>query len=146
MSQFVITVSSNKQGIGVMKTINELVHRMFTLKPSEDRRFKVQERVFVVFGPLLHKRKQIIDISMSGLSYVDGDNKPLGSNGLNILTHDSLYFDDKIPFIPISRSDTAYLTDNSDKTNRYSVQFIKLTFEQKSQLKNFIRDHTMSRM
>lgn len=140
------TLSSNTKRIGVVKTLKELLHRMFTLKPSEERRFKVQDRVFVVFGPFLHKKKKIIDISMSGLSYVDVDNKPPNSNGLNILSNDSLYFDDKIPFIPISRSETAELSDNSDKANLCSVQFIGLTFEQKSQLKNFIRVHTMSRM
>jgi hypothetical protein len=127
-----------------MNTFTELIDKMFALKQRKNRRFKVQDRVFVVFGPLLHKAKPIIDISMSGLSYVDGENRPTRSYGLNILADDSLYFDDKISFSPVWKSETADLPDSSDKENRYAVKFKRLTHGQKSKLKNLIRAHTTS--
>jgi hypothetical protein len=133
-----------KNGIGVMNTFTELIDKFFTLKQRKDRRFKVQDRVFVVFGPLLHKAKPIVDISMSGLSYLDGENQPTRSYGLNILAGDSLYFDDKISFIPVWKSEPADLPENSDKKNRCAVKFQSLTLTQKSKLKNFIRAHTTS--
>ena len=133
-----------KNGIVVMNTFTELIDKMFALKQRKNRRFKVQDRVFVVFGPLLHKAKPIIDISMSGLSYVDGENRPTRSYGLNILADDSLYFDDKISFSPVWKSETADLPDSSDKENRYAVKFKRLTLGQKSKLKNLIRAHTTS--
>lgn len=129
-----------------MNTMKELIARMIILKRRKDRRFKVKDRVFVVFGPLLFTRKQIIDISMNGLSYVDGKNQSTSSLGLNILIDNSLYFDDSISCLPISQSETTYLPGNSIKTNRHSVQFIGLTLNQKSQLKNFIHTHTLDRV
>jgi hypothetical protein len=125
-----------------MNAFAELIDKMFMLKQRKDRRFKVQDRVFVVFGPLLHKAKPIIDISMSGLSYVDGENQTTRSYGLNILADDSLFFDDKISFTPVWKSETTDLPDSSDKENRYAVKFKRLTLIQKSKLKNLIRAHT----
>jgi hypothetical protein len=136
------TIISQKNGIVVMNAFTELIDKMFTLKQRKNRRFKVQDRVFVVFGPLLHKAKPIIDISMSGLSYLDGENQPTRSYGLNILADDSLYFNDKISFMPVWKSETVDLPDNSDKKNRCAVKFKGLTLGQKSKLKNFIRAHT----
>ena len=127
-----------------MNAFTELMDKMFTLKQRKDRRFKVQDPAFVVFGPLLHKAKPIIDISMSGLSYLDGENQPTRSYGLNILADDSLYFDDKISFIPVWKAETVDLPDNSDKKNRCAVKFKRLSLGQKSKLKNFIRAHTTS--
>ena len=136
------TIISQKNGIVVMNAFTELIDKMFTLKQRKNRRFKVQDRVFVVFGPLLHKAKPIIDISMSGLSYLDGENQQTRSYGLNILADDSLYFNDKISFMPVWKSETVDLPDNSDKKNRCAVKFKGLTLGQKSKLKNFIRAHT----
>lgn len=129
-----------------MNTMKEFIARMIFLKRRKDRRFNVKDRVFVVFGPLLYKRKQIIDISMNGLSYVDGKNQTTSSLGLNILIDDSLYFDDSISCVPISQPETTDLPGNSKKTNRHSVQFIRLTLNQKSQLKNLIQTHTLDRV
>ena len=129
-----------------MNTIKEFIARMIILKRREDRRFKVKDCAFAVFGPLLYKRKQIVDISMNGLSYVDGKNQSTSSLGLNILIDNSLYFDDSISCLPISQPETTYLPDNSIKTNRHSVRFIGLTLNQKSQLKNFIKTHTLDRV
>ena len=128
-----------------MNTIKELIAKMFTLKRRKERRFRAQGSVFVVFGPLLNKGKPIIDISMSGLSYIDGEDQLTRSYGLNILADDSLYFDNRVSFIPISKSGQAYIPDNS-KTNRHAVQFKGLTLEQKSQLKNFIQEHTVGKV
>ena len=125
-----------------MNTFSELIEKMFTLKQRKNRRFKVRDRVYVVFGPLLHNAKPIVDISMSGLSYLDGENPPTRSYGLNILADDSLYFEDKIPFTAVWKSEATNLPDNPDKKSRYAVKFHHLTFVQKSRLKNFIRAHT----
>jgi len=129
-------------GIVAMNTFSDLIDKMFTLKQRKNRRFKVQDRVFVVFGPLLHKAKPIIDISMSGLSYLDGENQPTRSYGLNILADDSLYFEDKISFTTVWKSETAERPDNSGQNNRCAVKFQSLTITQRSKLKNFIRAHT----
>lgn len=124
-----------------MNSLKKITARMFNLGRRIDRRFKVDDRVFVVFGPHLHKRKSIIDISMGGLSYVDGESQLTKSLRLNIVADNSLYFDDKVLFIPILQSETVYSLDNSIKTNRQAVQFMGLTTSQKSRLKNFIQSH-----
>ena len=128
-----------------MNTLKKLIVRILTVKQRKDKRFMVHDRVFVVFGPLLIKRKQIIDISMSGLSYLDIENQPTRSIGLNILAENSLYFDDRISFIPISKSEVVHHPDNSTKIYRHAVQFMGLTRNQKSQLKNFIHPRTLGR-
>lgn len=124
-----------------INSLKKITARMFNLGRRIDRRFKVDDRVFVVFGPHLHKRKSIIDISMGGLSYVDGESQLTKSLRLNIVADNSLYFDDKVLFIPILQSETVYSLDNSIKTNRQAVQFMGLTTSQKSRLKNFIQSH-----
>jgi hypothetical protein len=116
---------------------------MFNLGRRKDRRFKVDNRVFVVFGPHLHKRKPIIDISMGGLSYIDVENQLTKSLRLNLVADNSLYFDDKVLFMPIVSSETVCSLDDSIKTNRQAVQFIGLTTNQKSQLKNLIQSHAI---
>lgn len=129
-----------------MNTLKKLTARMFHLERRKHRRFKVDDRAFVVFGLHLHKRKQIIDISMSGLSYVDAESQVTKSLRLNIVTDNSLYFDDKVLFIPILQSGMAHSHEDSTKTNRQAVQFMGLTLRQKSQLKNFIQSHTAGRV
>jgi hypothetical protein len=124
-----------------INSLKNITARMFNSGRRKDRRFKVDDRVFVVFGPHLHKRKPIIDISMGGLSYVDGENQFTKSLRLNIVADNSLYFDDKVLFIPILQSETVYSLDDSMKTNRQAVQFMGLTTSQKSQLKNFMQSH-----
>jgi len=78
---------------------------------------------------------------MGGLSYVDGENQFTKSLRLNIVADNSLYFDDKVLFIPILQSETVYSLDDSMKTNRQAVKFMGLTTSQKSQLKNFMQSH-----
>ena len=123
--------------------LKKITEKMFNLSRRKDRRFKVDDRSFVVFVPHLHKRKPIIDISMGGLSYVDGENQLTKSLRLNLIADNSLYFDDKVLFMPILQSETVHSIDDSEKTNRQAVQFIGLTTSQKSQLKNFIQNHTI---
>ncbi len=124
-----------------INSLKKITSRMFNLDRRKGRRFKVDDRVFVVFGPRLHKRKPIIDISMGGLSYVDGENQLTKSISLNLVADNCLYFDDKVLFMPILKSETVYSLDDSIKTNRQAVQFMGLTTSQKSQLKNFIQSH-----
>lgn len=124
-----------------MNSLKKITARMFNLSRRKDRRFKVDDRVFVVFGPHLHKRKPIIDISMGGLSYVDGENQLTKSLRLNLVADNSLYFDDKVLFMPILQSETVFSLDDSIKANRQAVQFIGLSTSQKSLLKNFIHSH-----
>jgi hypothetical protein len=124
-----------------INSLKKITARMFNLSRRKDRRFKVDDRAFVVFGPHLHKRKPIIDISMGGLSYVDGENQLTKSLRLNLIADNSLYFDDKVLFMPILQAETVYSLDDAIKTNRQAVQFIGLTTSQRSQLKNFIQSH-----
>ena len=124
-----------------INSLKKITARMFNLSRRKDRRFKVDDRTFVVFGPHLHKRKPIIDISMGGLSYVDGENQLTKSLRLNLISDNSLYFDDKVLFMPILQAETVYCLDDAIKTNRQAVQFIGLTTSQRSQLKIFIQSH-----
>jgi hypothetical protein len=78
---------------------------------------------------------------MGGLSYVDGENQLTKSLRLNLISDNSLYFDDKVLFMPILQAETVYCLDDAIKTNRQSVQFIGLTTSQRSQLKIFIQSH-----
>lgn len=125
-----------------MNTLKKITARIFNLERRKDRRFKVHDRVFAVFGYHLHKRKPIIDISIGGFSFVDGENHLTRSLRLNILADASLCFDDKVLFTPILHSEITYSTEDSIKTNRHAVQFMGLTLSQKSQLENFIQSHT----
>ena len=126
-----------------INSLKKITSRMFNLGRRKDRRFKVDNRVFVVFGPHLHKRKSIIDISMGGLSYIDGENQLTKSLRLNLVADNSLYFDDKVLFMPIVSSEKVCSLEDSIKTNRQAVQFIGLTTNQKSQLKNLIQSHAI---
>jgi hypothetical protein len=126
-----------------INSLKKITSRMFNLGRRKDRRFKVDNRVFVVFGPHLHKRKPIIDISLGGLSYVDGENQLTKSLRLNLVADNSLYFDDKVLFMPIVSSEKVCSLEDSIKTNRQAVQFIGLTTNQKSQLKNLIQSHAI---
>lgn len=125
-----------------MNTLKKITARVFNLERRKHRRFKVHDRIFAVFGYHFHKRKPIIDISTGGFSFVDGEDHSTRSLRLNILADDSLCFDDKVLFTPILHSEITYSTENSTKTNRHAVQFIGLSLNQKSQLKNFIQSHT----
>jgi len=125
-----------------MGTLKDIIFRKLVFNRRKNRRFKVKDSIFVVLDPLLNKRKQVIDMSMGGLSYVAEENHSARTFGLNILTDNTLYLDDKVSFIPISRSQLSYLNDNSKQTNLHAVEFRKLTLNQKSQLKNFIQTHT----
>ena len=78
---------------------------------------------------------------MGGLSYVDGENQLTKTLRLNLVADDSLYFDDRVLFVPILRSEPVNFRDDSIKTNRQAVQFMDLTPSQKSQLKNLIHSH-----
>jgi hypothetical protein len=126
-----------------INSLKNITARMFNLGQRKYKRFKVDDRVFVVFGPHLHKRKPIIDISMGGLSYVDGEDQLTKSLRLNLVADNSLYFDDKVLFMPILQSEPVYSFEDSIKTNRQAVQFIGLTTSQKSRLKNFIQSHAI---
>jgi len=130
--------------MGAMKNFHfkKSIFRKLFLNRRENRRFKVKDSIFVVFEPLLNKKKQIIDISMGGLSYVDAGNHWTRSLGLNLLTGNTLHFYDKVSYMAISRSETDDLNDNSNNGNRHAVQFKRLTPSQKAQLKNFIQAHT----
>lgn len=125
-----------------MRSLKNIISRKLVFNRRKNRRFKAQDHIFVVFAPLLNNRKQVIDISMSGLSHLDEEDHSARSVGLNILADNTLYFDDNISYIPISRSGLACLNDFSKQTNLRTVQFKGLTLSQKSQLKNFIQTHT----
>ncbi len=125
-----------------MKTLKDLILKKLVLNRRKNKRFKVQDKIFVVFEPCLIKKKQIVNISIGGLSYVDEENHSTRSLKLNILSGNSLYFYDKVSYIPVPRSEMVCHTENSKKTNLHAVQFIGLKHSQKSQLKNFIQAHS----
>jgi len=115
------------------------------------KRFKVQDRAFVVLGapPRPHSTKagQIIDISMGGLafSYIADDDRSNASSELGIFLADNSFHLRHIPFETISDLKTNRVPFSSITIRRSGVQFGELTHDQISQLEYFIQNHTISK-
>jgi hypothetical protein len=119
------------------------------LERRKHKRFKVQNGAFAVLGapPWPHSTKvgQIIDMSMGGLafSYIAEQEPSNGSFELGIFLADNSFRLRKIPFETISDLEIKKGPFNSITMRRSGVQFGELTPNQISQLKYFIRNHTI---
>ena len=107
-------------------------------------RFRVQEGAFAAPRSDARKLWQIIDISRGGLAfrYVDHGDAFDKSSELEIITRDTLFSVENIPFRSISDSEIADETLLSYTIRRHGVEFGTLGFNQESQLEHFIENHT----
>ena len=111
------------------------------------RRFRVPVGVFVGFRPDNSRLGEIIDISLTGLSfrYLASGGPANGSRRLNIfLTERGFYLDD-LPFETVSDVGTYKIPFTPVSMRRSGVQFEALTEDQISGLKYFIHHFAMSK-
>ncbi len=123
-----------------------------TLERRQYRRFKAAKAAFVMLRPQWPNSTvlcQIIDISLSGLAFHCSSipDKTIQPSEMDILMRPSHFHLHKIPFRAI------YDIQNFDKVpsepngmRRCGVKFGQLTQDQRSQLENFIRHHTLGRV
>ena len=118
--------------------------RMLTFKIRKKRRRKARDGLYVVAGNSLTPN-QVYDITMGGLSfyYVDQGAKPKRtSSELALLKYNDLLVG-KIPYIRVSDVESAEIMFHGNKKiKRQSVRFGRLSFSQKSRLREAIRDFT----
>ena len=114
------------------------------------KRFLVQNGAFAALTAFSwphssQKLGQITDIGMGGLafSYAAEQETSNGSCELGIFSADNSFHLRKIPFETISDVETKKVPFSSITMRRSGVQFGELTPNQVSQLKYFIRNHTI---
>ncbi|HID30727.1 MAG TPA: PilZ domain-containing protein [Desulfobacterales bacterium] len=114
------------------------------------RRFQVDNGAFAVLGGLswshsTQKLGQITDIGMGGLafSYIASEELSDDSVELNIFLAENRFHLRKIPFKTIWDIQTEKVPFSSITMRRSGVEFGELTPDQRSQLKYFIRNHTL---
>jgi hypothetical protein len=110
------------------------------------RRFRVKNPAFVVFNTEPTKLGEIIDISMSGLSFrymVDSEELVNQSRELDILFGDDDFYLDRLLFVTISdRMTSNGLPFSTMLMRRRGVQFSDLSAPQQSELEYFITHNT----
>jgi hypothetical protein len=121
------------------------------IEPYERRRyerFQAESGAFVV--PKAQKRRiwQIIDISRGGLAfrYIPLGEEIMEFSELEILTRDTRFSLEKIPYRSISERDIPEERISDYQLKRHSVQFGDLTDNQISRLEHFIRNHAVSEL
>ena len=120
------------------------------LERRKHKRFQVQNGAFAVLRAFswphsTQKLGQITDIGMGGIafSYIAEQEPSNGSLELGIFLADNSFRLRKIPFETISDLEIKKGPFNSITMRRSGVQFGELTPNQISQLKYFIRNHTI---
>jgi hypothetical protein len=111
-------------------------------KRRRQDQFQVQSSAFVVYDS--NKLGRIVDIGMNGLSFshVESDRSPTELRQLDIFLVDSDFYLEKVPVETSSVVKTYEPGFSSIYFGRYSLQFGRLTRNQRSQLEFLIRNHT----
>lgn len=110
------------------------------------KRFQAKNGTFAALKARGRKLWQILDISRGGLAfrYVTTAEELEESPKLDILTSDTRFSVEEIPIRNISDSEIVKEYSSSNLgLRRRSVQFGKLTDDQRSQLEYFIHNHTL---
>jgi hypothetical protein len=94
----------------------------------------IKSRAFVGIGPHFNKVGPLIDISMSGLKFLD------------IFLTDRDFYLSYVPFKAVSDSKTPDSPSGSVTTRQCIVQFGDLTPHQMSQLQYLIQNHTIGEL
>ena len=114
------------------------------VKPRKRKRFEVPG-LFAALGPDCNKVGPIVDISMSGLAFRNVSSEELsnGSYADIFLTEGDFYLG-KVPIETISDVEVVNKAPSGPTAlRRCGVKFGKVTRSQKSQLEQFIQDHTI---
>jgi len=112
----------------------------------ENERFRVKNDAFVALRPHYTKLGQISDISMGGLSfhYMSREELPNESfDVLDILVTNDDFFLEKVPFEIVVDLELTKVPLSHVTIKRCSVRFGALTDDQRSQLEDFIDNHTI---
>jgi hypothetical protein len=114
-------------------------------------RFSVRDNVFAVFQPEPVKLVPILDIGLGGLAIgvrgIHAGDKWLNSaSGLEILIDDCSFYMDNLPYRLLSKYRSLSQNGAGSFENIYGLKFLDLMSSQKSQLKYFIRNHTVGGM
>ena len=119
------------------------------IERRKNPRYCVRDNAFAILGPEPVKLVPIIDISLGGLGIsVNGSTEPLnGSSRLEILLDDCRFYLDNLPYelLPAFRN-LHWNAITSLQSRFYGIKLIDLMPSQKTQLKYFIRNHTMGGM
>lgn len=121
----------------------QFIKRMLTFRLRKKRRFKAREGLYIFLGNSLTPN-QVYDINMRGLSYyyVDqGINPGKGSRQLTLVTRNNLLVA-KLPYETVSDFESAEIMFQNKRIKRRSVRFGKLSFSQKSKLKDTLKKFT----
>lgn len=108
-------------------------------------RIRLKNGAFVGVGPNFDQVGPLIDISTGGLAfrYMALKKQPSGLS-LDIFSTNRNFYLSYIPFKTVSDCETVEKAPSSSITmRRCSLEFSKLTRNQKSRLEQFIRDHTI---
>jgi len=111
----------------------------------KNERFQGKNGVFVAFRPHYTKLGQISDIGMEGLSFhymVREEQSNESSDVLDIVVTKGDFYLGKVPFETVSDFKISKVPISSITIKRCSVKFGALTDDQKSQLEDFIQNHT----
>jgi hypothetical protein len=110
------------------------------------KRFQAENGAFVSSKAQKRRIWQILDISRGGLAfrYIPLGEKIMESSELDILTRDTLFSLEKLPYRSISECDLPEERISNYQLKRHSVQFGDLTDSQISILEQFIQNRTVS--
>ena len=111
----------------------------------KEKRYPVQKGVLVAPSTQARKLWQVLDIGKGGLAfrYVSNDDELKTSSELDIVTGDTRFLLEQIPFRSISDFEMSDEPVSSHKVRRRGVQFGALTDTQVRQLDYLIRSHTV---
>ena len=117
-----------------------------SIERRKNLRYQVIDGAFVQLGTRSRTLAQIIEVSLSGLSFlhISGEEPLEGPSEATILLADHSFYYDKIPCQIVSDSPIpTELNLGSRVMMRGSVAFEELAPEHKFQLEYFIRNYTM---
>ena len=114
-------------------------------------RFRVIGDTFVILGSSSYQKCLIIDISMGGLSfrYYEGTTEikefsTTDSGKLDLIRSDDIFSIRQIPFKTVYDIEIENeISMHSFRTRKRGVRFTRLTRRHRSQLEQFIKEHTI---
>ncbi len=115
-----------------------------SIELRKHKRFQGKDGAFVTLRRGVRKLWQIIDISQNGLAfrYLGQVEGAPASLELDIITGDTAFYIEKIPFTIVSDCEIANQSLSDYTARRCGVEFRELAPSQRSQLEYFIRNYT----
>jgi hypothetical protein len=111
----------------------------------KNKRYRVQKGVLVAPNARVRKLWQVLDIGMGGLAfrYVGNTGELKTSSELDIVTGDTRFLLEQIPFKSTSDLEMSDDSTSSRKLRRRGVRFGDMNDTQVRQLEYLIRSHTV---